>query len=109
MNDLSVFDAGFTPRAELSPPAPAVSARTPTPQQQALYDAVASGTGHVAVEAVAGSGKTTSAVGCAAVARGRVGMVAFNKHIAAELQSRLGGTAKACTLHSLGFAAVRRA
>ncbi len=35
--------------------------------------------------------------------------MAFNQHIAAELQARLPPTVPACTLHSLGFAAVRRA
>lgn len=104
---LEQFDADFTPTAVAEPPRP--TGRTPTPQQQALYDAVRDGMTHIAVESVAGSGKTTSAVGAAAVASGKVGMTAFNKHIAAELQSRLAGSAKACTMHSLGFAAVRRA
>lgn len=107
MTELETFDVAFTPAVATAPPAPPV--QTPTPQQAALYAAVADGTEHIAVEAVAGSGKTTSAVGAAQAARGRVGFVAFNKHIAAELQGRLGGRAKACTLHSLGFAAVRRA
>lgn len=61
------------------------------------------------VEAVAGSGKTTTAVGCARAAKGKVGFVAFNKHIAEELGRRLGGTATATTLHGLGFAAVKKA
>lgn len=105
--DLDRFGSAFTPTTEVVPPPPPV--RKPTPQQQALYDAVRNGSSHLAVEAVAGSGKTTSAVGAAAAAKGKVGFVAFNRHIAAELQSRLGGSAKAATLHSLGFAAVRRA
>lgn len=33
----------------------------------------------------------------------------MNKHIATEMQSRLGNSASASTLHSLGFAAIRRA
>lgn len=80
-----------------------------TPQQEAIYDAIATGKSHVVCEAVAGAGKTTTALGCAGSAIGlKVGMIAFNKHIATELQSRLSGNAKACTLHSLGFAACRR-
>ncbi len=60
--------------------------------------------------AVHNSGKTTTAVGCLSQGLGgRVGFVAFNSHIAAELQQRLPPTVPACTLHSLGFAAVRRA
>lgn len=105
--ELSTFDRAFTPTIE-APPRPS-PAKRPTPQQEALYAAVSGSDSHIAVEAVAGAGKTTSAVGAASVARGKVGFVAFNKHIAAELQARLAGTAKACTLHSLGYAAVRKA
>jgi superfamily I DNA/RNA helicase len=83
---------------------------TPTPQQQAIYDAITGDSGHVVIEALAGSGKTTTAVSCAFRANGhKVGLLAFNRHIARELTSRLAGQARACTLHSLGFAAVRRA
>jgi superfamily I DNA/RNA helicase len=83
---------------------------TPTPQQQAIYDAVAGDSGHVVIEALAGTGKTTTAVSCAFRANGsKVGLLAFNRHIARELTSRLAGRAKSCTLHSLGFSAVRRA
>lgn len=81
----------------------------PTPQQQAVFDAIAGESGHVVVEALAGSGKTTTAVSCAYRANGsKVGFLAFNRHIARELTTRLAGQAKACTLHSLGFAALRR-
>ena len=60
----------------------------PTPQQQAVIDAIAGGEQHVVVTARAGSGKTTTAIECARHGRGRVGMVAFNKHIAEELQNK---------------------
>jgi len=86
-----------------------VTLAVPTPEQQAVFEAIASGTGHVAVEAVAGSGKTTTAIGCASLGKGKVGFVAFSKAIAEELKTRLNGTARACTLHSLGLAAVRKA
>jgi DNA helicase-2/ATP-dependent DNA helicase PcrA len=103
-DDLDQFEDGYAPAVATAPPA-----RRPTPQQEALYDAVRTGTEHVAVEAVAGAGKTTSAVEAAGVAAGRVGFVAFNKHIADELAMRLNGKATACTLHSAGFAAIRKA
>jgi DNA helicase II / ATP-dependent DNA helicase PcrA len=80
-----------------------------TPQQEAVFAAVGSGRGHLCVSAVAGSGKTTTCVEAAKFAGGNVAMVAFNKHIAAELQQRLGTGASACTLHSLGFTACKRA
>lgn len=82
--------------------------KAPTVQQQAVYDAVEHGEANVAVVARAGAGKTTTAVGCVSRVRGRSAFVAFNKHIADELKSKLEGAAKACTMHSLGLAAVRR-
>lgn len=82
----------------------------PTPQQQAVFDAVEQDSEHINVQALAGSGKSTTAVECANRAfRHKVGFVAFNKHIADELKTKLGGSAKACTLHSLGFRAVKKA
>ncbi|MCC6419515.1 MAG: ATP-dependent helicase [Gemmataceae bacterium] len=84
--------------------------RKPTSQQEAIYDAVRSAPANLVVEALAGTGKTTTAVGCLSQGiGGRVGFVAFNAHIAAELSERLPPTVPACTLHSLGFAALRRA
>lgn len=83
--------------------------RRPTVQQEAIYEAIRCGTGHLCVEALAGSGKTSTAIGCLSQGlSGRVGFVAFNQHIAAALSQRLPPTVSACTLHSLGFAAVRR-
>jgi DNA helicase-2/ATP-dependent DNA helicase PcrA len=83
---------------------------TPTPQQQAIYEAVAASDAHLLVEALAGTGKTTTAVGALSHANGgRLCFVAFNKHIADELRRRLPATVQACTLHSLGFATLRRA
>lgn len=75
----------------------------PTPQQQAVSDAVRDRSEHLAVSAVAGSGKTTTVVRACAVAGGRVGFAAFNKHIADELKLKLAGRADAVTLHGLGF------
>lgn len=60
----------------------------PTEQQQAIYDYVRAKRKHIAVRALAGSGKTTTAVAAAKCVSNEknVGFVAFNKHIAAELQ-----------------------
>lgn len=83
----------------------------PTLQQEAIYTAIRSGKQHLMVSALAGTGKTTTAIGAIQSAgdAGRTGFVAFNQHIARELQSRLPAGAHACTLHSLGFAACRQA
>lgn len=89
---------------------------------------------HVIIEARAGSGKSTTLVEGLKFMRGEptkivpssqqkavwdslllskytaksVAMVAFNKSIAAELQKRVPAGCDACTMHSLGFSAVRK-
>lgn len=84
-----------------------------SPYQQAIFDAFTSGTGNVVVEAVAGSGKTTTMIEgirrYVAVNPGkRVIFVAFNKGIADELARKVPYGVEAKTLHSACFAAVRR-
>lgn len=56
---------------------------TPSKYQQAVYDAVTSGSGHRVIEAVAGSGKTTTIVEALKLVPtdARVLFLAFNKHI----------------------------
>jgi DNA helicase II / ATP-dependent DNA helicase PcrA len=81
-----------------------------TPEQNAVFETIRGVPSHVNVQAVAGAGKSTTAVQIARVASvGRIGFVAFNKHIADSLAPKLGGTATACTLHSLGNRALSRA
>jgi DNA helicase-2/ATP-dependent DNA helicase PcrA len=80
--------------------------------QQAVFDAVGDDHGgNLVVEALAGSGKTTTIV--EAVNRTYEDesalVVAFNKGIADEFRRRgLPSTANACTLHSFGFSQLRR-
>lgn len=91
---------------------------------------------HLVIEALAGTGKTFSMIHglamlkgkpgwgnvegnpqqeaiwdalCAEKPNGNVAFVAFNKSIATELQGKVPLGVNACTLHSLGFAAVRQA
>jgi superfamily I DNA/RNA helicase len=80
--------------------------RTWSPYQLAIFANVATGTGHTVVNAVAGSGKTTSLEeainhvprGCSTL------FVAFNKSIADELARRMAGKPVAVsTLHSYGL------
>jgi DNA helicase-2/ATP-dependent DNA helicase PcrA len=76
----------------------------PSDYQQAIYDFVVGDAGHGLVDAVPGSGKTTTLVG----ACNRVDVdhsahfFAFNRHITRALQSRLPAHAGASTIHSLG-------
>lgn len=83
----------------------------PSTYQQAIYDWIGGGTGDAVVNAVAGSGKTTTLVQAAQhITATRSRFFAFNKHIADELAGRLTGTTMtASTIHSFGFAAVRAA
>lgn len=80
----------------------------PSHYQTAIYDAVSTIEGNLLIEAVAGSGKTTTLLGCdAALPRNLTRIfLAFNKGIAEELETR-GVYAK--TFHSLGFAAISKA
>jgi superfamily I DNA/RNA helicase len=89
----------------------------PTAQQQIIYD-ILSGhrklrsteSGNISVDAVAGSGKTTTAVQAAKYASKRykrIAFTAFNKGIAEELGKKLQGSAESSTLHSLGMRLVK--
>lgn len=77
--------------------------------QQGVVDWLLDGKGHAVVEAVAGSGKTTTLLSLAKYIRESALFLAFNKHIATELNDRLSLTSvTASTIHSAGFAAIRR-
>jgi DNA helicase-2/ATP-dependent DNA helicase PcrA len=82
---------------------------TPSLYQQAIYSWIREGTGHAVVEAVAGSGKTTTLVAALNEMKGKPLFCAFNKHIATELARRAPGNTTVSTIHSLGFAAIRKA
>ena len=89
----------------------------PTPQQQIIYDIISghrklrsSESGNISVDALAGSGKTTTAVQAAKYASKRykrIAFTAFNKGIAEELGKKLQGSAESSTLHSLGMRLVK--
>lgn len=81
----------------------------PSKYQQAIFDFVANGTGHGVVEAVAGSGKTTTIVKALDLtpSDAKVGFVAFNKHIATELKKRAPEHVYVSTLHSLGLKVIK--
>ncbi|HSV90868.1 MAG TPA: ATP-dependent helicase [Nitrospiraceae bacterium] len=79
--------------------------RTWSTYQERIFDFVENGTGNAIVEAVAGSGKSTTLVECSARAKGSSLLLAFNKSIAEELKAR-GVNAR--TFHSLTFMPVTR-
>lgn len=79
--------------------------------QKAIFKDIANGTGHTVVQALAGSGKTSTIVeGFKYVPRGKkVLMVAFNKSIAEELKQRAPHYVDVFTLHALGYRAIKQA
>jgi superfamily I DNA/RNA helicase len=87
---------------------------TPSPHQQAILDAVTQTWDNLLIQACAGAGKTTTLrLICERIRQAwpqaTVLCVAFNKPIADEMARRLPPGVAVSTLHSHGFAAVRRA
>ena len=108
-----VFEAiiAKTEESDLSPEiATDKTTFTPSRYQQGVFDFITGGTGHAVVNAVAGSGKTTTIVQALKLtsAESKVAFVAFNKHIAEELKKRSPSHVKVCTLHSLGLSNLRQ-
>lgn len=84
---------------------------TPSKYQSAVFDFIELGHGSAIVQAVAGSGKTTTVVKALEriPASQRILFLAFNKSIAEELKARVPAHCEARTLNSLGFGAVMKA
>lgn len=85
---------------------PRDTSRKWSPLQQNIFDFVEHGQGNAIVEAVAGSGKTTTIVEALKRVRGTSIFLAFNKSIAEELKAR-GVNAR--TFHSLTYGPVTQA
>lgn len=81
----------------------------PSSFQLAIFDFISNGKGNAFVEAVAGSGKTTTIVEALKLTprTAKVIFLAFNKHIQEELARRAPGHVRVQTMHSLGFSALR--
>lgn len=84
---------------------------TPSPQQQALLDAVQNGRRNLILEARAGTGKTFTLVMAAKRMKGSVYLGAYNAKIGKELKERVAGFSniRAGTLHAAGYSALRYA
>jgi superfamily I DNA/RNA helicase len=81
----------------------------PSKYQQTVFDFIKTGTGNAFVEAVAGSGKTTTIVQALKFTTGRVAFFAFNKSIANELSKKAPFHVQVSTLHSHGFGIINKA
>ena len=81
-------------------------------EQELIFDWFRTGTGHLVVEALAGTGKTTTIVKAVGYApEQRILVAAFNKRIADEVSARLSQVnprATAKTLHSVGYACIMK-
>jgi superfamily I DNA/RNA helicase len=82
---------------------------TPSPQQNSFFDWIKDETGSCVLEAVAGSGKTTTLIEALKLMSGSIFFGAYNKKIAEEIKARttpkIGLTIS--TMHAAGFAAWR--
>jgi DNA helicase-2/ATP-dependent DNA helicase PcrA len=87
---------------------------TPSKYQQDIFDFIETGTGNGVAEAVAGSGKTSTIIKALSLvpASASVAFLAFNKHIAKEIDSRLRSIGvthvRVSTIHSLGLQQVKK-
>lgn len=81
---------------------------TPSKYQKAIYEWVKSGEGDGVIDAVAGSGKSTTLLEISKLVHGTVVFLAFNSHNAKALQTKVGQGADCKTIHSLGYGAVSR-
>lgn len=76
----------------------------PSKYQQAVFDWMANGVGHAVINAVAGSGKTTTLVEASKrIKSGKMLFAAFNRHIVKELTNRLPRDIVCFTIHSIGM------
>jgi len=78
---------------------------TPSPMQQDFFSWVQEGSGSAILEAVAGSGKTTTLIHATKLMKGSVFFGAFNKAIAEEIAHKTASNplVTASTLHSAGY------
>ena len=81
-----------------------------SPMQLEIYRAIALGTENILIQAVAGSGKTTTIVHGLRFTSPReaIAFLAFNKAIADELASRVPSHVQAKTFHAFGLSALRK-
>ena len=77
----------------------------PSIQQKDFFDWIVKGYGSILLEALAGTGKTTTLIEGLSLMQGRVFLGAYNKKIVEELQARVPNNpnVKISTMHSVGY------
>jgi DNA helicase II / ATP-dependent DNA helicase PcrA len=93
---------------EAMPPAEPAAERKWSSFQDAIFTQVSETSDAILVQAVAGSGKTTTIVEAVRRAVGHSLFLAFNKSIAEELRSRIGSAGECKTLNALGHREVMK-
>jgi DNA helicase II / ATP-dependent DNA helicase PcrA len=86
---------------DLSPPEPSVSTREWSPMQQAVFHEVENPSTNILIQAVAGSGKSTTIIQATKYAPGTSLFMAFNKAIAEDIRQK-GPNGDVKTLNALG-------
>lgn len=85
---------------------------TPSKYQQAIFDFITDGKGNAAIDAVAGSGKTTTLLESLKLLPEEIKkeaiFISFSNAIVAELETRVPKGIKCTTLHALGYSAFRK-
>jgi len=101
-----------SPISDIPSPRPfdVVMGFTPSSYQKTIFQWLAEGKGSCVVSAVPGSGKTTTLIkGAKYIPRHlKARFLAFNKHIAKELEGKLPKPIKSSTIHSLGLSSICR-
>lgn len=82
----------------------------PSPQQEAFFQWIEKSSGSCVLEAVAGSGKTTTLIEALKLMQGTIFFGAYNKKIAEEIKEKAPKKAglNVSTMHAAGFAAWRK-
>lgn len=80
----------------------------PSKYQQAVFDFLQSSNKNLIIKATAGSGKTTTIVEAAKLVKGKSLFLAFNRHIVAELKSRLPVNFDCKTVHGICYGVLKR-
>lgn len=82
----------------------------PSPNQEAIYSSFTSTQSNLLIQAVAGSGKTTTLLELIGLCEFRVLLLAFNKSIQEEVQNKIEErgyiNGKAMTIHALGLSSI---
>lgn len=81
----------------------------PSKYQEKIFDHIRNSSSNAVVEAVAGSGKTTTLIESMKISNIKESIfVAFNKHIADEMKEKVPNGVKVSTMHSFGLEQIKR-